>query len=88
MKRTIAALSLAAILSLASTVAAAAASPTQPNCLGQDVKGLAQDFSPWGQTIKGFGLTEGGLGTDVLGHLQGQEDLSSCPPDGFPSHTP
>ena len=88
MKRTLLALFLAATLCATSSITASADAPTDPNCLGQDVKSLSQAFFPWGQTLKSFELTEGGFGTEVLLHLQGQVPLSNCPDNGFPSHMP
>ena len=65
-----------------------AAKPEVPNCLGQDLSGLVQALSPWGQFILNspFGnLTNGGFDNEILGHLQGASPLSTCPDDGFPT---
>ena len=50
---------------------ASAAQPANRACLGNDVSGYAQDFAPWGQTIKAFGIAEGGAGEDLQAHMAG-----------------
>ncbi len=63
------------------------AAPADPNCLGTDVAGLAQTVRPFGQNVV-TNFTAGGFGDEVLGHLQGVPEVSTCPDGGFPSHTP
>ena len=68
-----------------------AATPVQPNCLGGDVSGFAQNFVPWGQFITSGplgNLTSGGFGFEILAHLQGQTPVSNCPKFGFPTPFP
>ncbi len=77
---------VASALSL-STGSALAAQPAEPSCLGGDVAGLSQAARPFGQNVVG-NFTDGGFGDEVLGHLQGVPEVSTCPDGGFPSHTP
>ena len=63
------------------------AAPAAPNCLGADLSTLARDLRPFGRNVV-TNFTEGGFGDEVLGHLQGVPEVSTCPDGGFPSHTP
>ena len=66
---------------------ALAAAPADPSCLGTDLAGLASIARPLGQNVVA-NFTAGGFGDEVLGHLQGVPEVSTCPDGGFPSHTP
>lgn len=63
------------------------AAPEQPNCLGQDISGLAQalggDLGSFVSTIAS--TTTNGVGDEVLLHKQGLEPNSTCPLNGFPT---
>lgn len=77
---------IAATLSIAAG-SALAGKPADPNCLGSDASGLAQGARPFGQQVV-TNFTDGGFGDEILGHLQGVPAVSTCPDNGFPSHTP
>ena len=65
---------LAVVLALNLAVvsgSAHAAQPANQACLGRDVSGYAKTFRPWGQSLKTFAVTEGGVGTDVQMHMAG-----------------
>ena len=86
MKRVLLVTVLAGGLVSTAVTSALAQPPADANCLGADLSGAASSAPGFGQFISSLG--EGGVGEEVLAHLQGIPTISNCPDNGFPTPLP